>query len=418
MTTKFPSTPGVYLFKDHAGVVIYIGKARSLTDRIRSYFQKTDNWKIAALLADHATIEIIQTVTEEEALLLEAQLVQQYQPKYNVLLKDGQPFLYILFTDQIVPEMKLVRNQKEKGRYFGPFIHKIQARRTFAFLQERFRLNLCNNKIPNGCLRYHLGKCAGNCKDDFDLEDYRFRIQLAIAALSDDQKIFKESIQHKIELYNKEYAFEKSKVLHDYLQHIEQIFASIKLRYSQEKFIEKIASATSLHHPNDQQIQQCRIQLQEFLGLTHPINTIDCFDISHFQSSALVGSCVRFTHEKPDKNKFRRFKIKTLVQQNDYAALAEIVFRRYNTSLDFPDLILIDGGKGQLNAVKHLYPHASFIALAKREETIFSDTFPHGKKLDLHNACERLLIEIRDYAHHFAVTYHRVLKRIELKDSL
>ncbi len=140
-----------------------------------------------------------------------------------------------------------------------------------------------------------------------------------------------------------------------------------------------------------------------------PIYVIDCFDISHFQSKQMVGACVRFSHGVPVKNKFRRFKIKTLETQDDYAALQEIVTRRYRNG-DMPDLILIDGGKGQLNAIKKILPDATISSLAKREETLFCNAHPEGVLLDVKTPIGKLLIELRDYTHHFAISYHRLKK--------
>ena len=151
-------------------------------------------------------------------------------------------------------------------------------------------------------------------------------------------------------------------------------------------------------------------QLAQFLGVDTEIKTVDCFDISHFQSRFLVGSCVRFTGGLPEKNKFRRFKIKTLDVQNDYAALQEIVSRRYREG-DIPDLVLIDGGKGQLSAVTTIIPQAHCISIAKREETIYSNAWRQGRVLDVHDPVAKLLISLRDYAHHFAVSYHKVRRK-------
>jgi len=142
----------------------------------------------------------------------------------------------------------------------------------------------------------------------------------------------------------------------------------------------------------------------------HLVNTIDCFDISHFQGHSIVGSCVRFTHGKPDKNKFRRFKIKYLTDQNDYAALQEIVLRRYADSAELPDLILIDGGKGQLSAVQKVLTGVYIVSLAKKEELLFSSYFPQGIALTVHEDVGKILIALRDYAHHFAISYHRLLR--------
>jgi len=414
MTSSFPNNSGVYFFKDAHDMIIYIGKAVCLRDRLRTYFQKgTTDWKVSSLMSEYATIDWIITSSEAEALLLEAELIKKHQPKYNVLLKSGQPFIYIVRTNQPIPELQLVRNKKVKGTYFGPFIHKIQARKVYAFLMQTFRLTLCSTKIANGCLNYHLGNCAGNCKTDFDLNDYLFRLDLAMAALGNRQDEFRQKIEDQIKVYAKQLAFEKAKRLYGYLTDIDTIFHFINVKYSDQKFAHDLIRVTA-PAALKRDLSQAGTQIKEFLGVDTEIRTIDCFDISHFQGRSIVGSCVRFTDGHPDKNKFRRFKIQSLVDQNDYAALAEIVARRYKEGTDLPDLIMIDGGKGQLNAVKHLYPQALFISLAKREERIFWSDNPEGKQLDIHTQAGAVLIALRDYTHHFAITYHRQRRSKEI----
>jgi excinuclease ABC subunit C len=402
-----PKLTGVYLFKDAQGTIIYIGKAKNLHHRVSSYFQKCDtDWKINQLINEYADIEYILTPTETESLLLEAELVQKYKPKFNVLLKDGQPFLYILFTPAELPTIELVRNKKKKGTYFGPFIEKIPARKTFSFLKRTFHLNLCNKKIENGCLDYHIGNCAGNCKPDFDIADYIFRMSLAQQALKNNQEGFIDQIKKQMKKYSAAFEFEKAKRLNEYLQNVDSIFAVLNTNFSADKFATDIfvASAVTPYQDIDTTINT---ELQKFLGFATPVRTIDCFDISHFQSSYLVGSCVRFTDGKPEKHMFRHFKIKTLTEQNDYAALQEIIARRYRDKGNIPDLIVIDGGKGQLSAAQHVLPNAPLVSLAKREETLYGPQFSQGIRLDVKTPVGRLFIALRDYAHHFAISFHR-----------
>lgn len=450
----FPKQPGVYLFKDKEHQIIYIGKATSLRDRVHSYFSKEqqNDLKIHTLLEEHESIDYIATQTEMEASLLEAHLIYKHQPKYNVLLKNGQPFLYILFTNETLPKMEIVRNKKKKGTYFGPFLHKMKARSVYTFLTKTFRLNLCNKKIEHGCLAYHIGTCAGNCRSDFDASDYQLRLQLAMDVLKDNDKAYIKKIEEQIEIYSNELAFEKAQHLHEYLTNFDHIFKTIRLRFSPSKYTTDIFVALNHFDQFNNSVRILRqapdfakastgtqdrlqgkrnekkepsptvelkepnidIHLQEFLGLSKPINTVDCFDISHFQSNSLVGSCVRFTHGLPDKNKFRRFMIRTIDKQNDYAALQEIVTRRYKEKQDLPDLILIDGGKGQLNAIKDLVPETTCISLAKKEERLFGPLFPDGIHLDVKTDVGKLLIALRDYAHHFAISYHRIRRKKEL----
>ncbi len=427
MDKPLPKSPGIYLFKDAFDRVIYIGKAKNIDKRVKSYFQKQKtDWKVQSLLAEYATIDYILTKNETEALLLEAQLVKDHQPKFNVLLKDGQPFLYLLFTDPDpsgLSRLELVRNKEKKGCYFGPFLHKQQARKAYNYLLETFQLNLCNKKVENGCLDFHLGRCAGNCKSDFDQEGYNFRLQLAKNALKKDHKGLLDALQEKMDYYSKRLEFEKAQHLQEYLENLDVILHTLETKFTETKYQYEIDRKTVPNQFNALSGDDVANALAQQLGLTSPIYVIDCFDISHFQSSELVGSCVRFVHGIPEQAKFRHFKIRTLTQQNDYAALQEIVSRRYKyylqgvdaTESDLPDLVVIDGGKGQLSAIQAVLPEIPCVGLAKREEMLFGLNCPEGRKLDIHHPEDKLLIAIRDYAHHFAINYHRLSRNRAFK---
>lgn len=409
MEKKLPNKPGVYLFKDAQNTIIYVGKATCLSSRVRSYFQnKGKDWKIDSLVAEHASIEHIVTGTETEASLLEAHLIKMYQPKYNVLLKNGQPFLYIVFTEGLVPTIELVRSKNKKGTYFGPFLQKRAVRAAFNYLVTTFKLKLCNKKIESGCLDYHIGTCAGICRSDFDLEDYKIRFNIAMNTLKKDHMACKKLITDHIKAYSKQQAYEKAQLLHEYLVNLDTIFYTLELRFSPQKYAAQVSAATVPGVIKETNISQV---VQNFLSLDKPIATIDCFDISHFQSKSLVGSCVRFSYGIPDPKNFRHFNIKTLTEQNDYAALAEIVTRRYKNPEDLPDLILIDGGKGQLHAIDSFVHNTPCISLAKKEELLFCSRYPDGVHLDIQSSVGKLMIALRDYAHHFAIEFHRKKKR-------
>lgn len=404
-----PHLPGVYIFKNLNNEILYVGKAKDIKRRVGSYFRKqSQDWKIDALIKEHTFIEHIVTQNELEALLLEAQLVKKYQPKYNVLLKSGNPFVYLLFTETEPKILKIVRIKKEKGSYFGPFTKKQDARKCFEYLTRTFKLQLCTSKVKGGCLNYHLNKCAGNCAPHFEQKDYNARLELAKLFLEGDYKKTIASLENLLQAYNKHYEFEKARNIADYITHINVIFETLKTKFTERKYTPEITQATL---PKFNQVDYIKgfYELKDLLHLRNIPQSIDCFDISHFQSKALVGSCVRFTDGKPDKDKFRRFAIKTITEQNDYAALQEVVLRRYKDD-DFPDVILIDGGKGQLDAVKELFPNQIFISLAKREERLYTPLHPAGIVLDLHTQLGKMLIALRDYAHHFAISYHK-LKR-------
>lgn len=506
-----PATPGVYIFKDAKETILYVGKAKSLKHRVSSYFQKNVTWKTASLIAHATKIDHIKTNTELEALLLEAELIQGSKPKFNVLLKDGQPFIYFVVTNNVLPTIELARNKSLKGTYFGPFIERGHARRVHNFLIKTFALRLCNKKMANGCLYFHMGLCAGSCKEDFDFEGYKKRVNLAKKLLTKGHAKFLEYLLEQIAEHNKNLAFEKSRELHNYYLAFEHVFSTLEsdlfstafskdifykdmwiltkdkkalylirekhgalkkekafilgheemlehedlveqyfLSYYRghespntiltnfdfenrevlEKFLQEwhkkpvpvsITKPAAGHHASLVTMGKLHADYEEakkleapkvlkrLLELSKEPHSIDCFDISHKQGNWMVGSCVRFVDGAPEKEAFRRFKIKTVQHQNDYACLREIVQRRYAHDKDFPDLILIDGGKGQLHAVQDLYPQIDFVSLAKREETVFSDKFPEGKILDKKSISGQLLIALRDYAHHFAITYHRSL---------
>ena len=521
-----PQLPGVYLFKDEHNQILYIGKAKNLKKRVLSYFKGMDagcgssdyksyDFKSHIITSASYKIDHIVTKNELEAMLLEAQLIQSNQPKFNILLKSGQPFLYLLITSpqKKLSEIKLVRTKKERGTYFGPFLEKAPARKVYNFITRTFKLTLCKQKMESGCLQYHIGNCAGNCLSDFSKEEYLKRLNLAKIALQQGHKKFLKHLHSEIEKCNAEMKFEKSKELHEYYKAFEKVFEvldttnypnaptrtlaqkdiwiltenkktlflfsehnaaikkkrffyfpvadsndyldhflgyyrsfscpntilinfkldiSDKLLY--EKFLKKwhkkdyavsiinpkeghflslIKLATIHMHEEIKKQKTLAKSLKKFLKLENEPHTIDCFDISHKQGMFQVGSCVRFKDGEPDKNNFRKFKIKTVEQQDDYACLQEIVERRYSNQTDIPDLILIDGGKGQLNSVLHILPNAQVISLAKKEETIFSENLPEGKKLNEHDFVGQVLITLRDYAHHFAISYHRKLANIK-----
>ncbi len=409
---ELPKQSGVYLFKNNKNIVIYVGKAKNINKRVASYFAKQKkDWKVQLLIDESSSIDCILTTTEHEALLLEAELVQRYQPKYNVLLKSGQPFIFLIVTEEDLPTLKLQRTKSASSLSFGPFIYKQQARNVYEYLITTFKLYLCNKSIENGCLDYHLGKCSGICTKRFDKEDYLFRLGLAIDVLQNNSTTFIKKIDEKIKEYSKKLEFEKAKNLYQYQKNVVTIFNILKKKFDFSKYQEKILNiTTTIEADSIKNYEKTGIELQKMLALPTIPNSIDCFDISHFQSHAIVGSCIRFLHGKPDQKSFRKFKIKTLVIQNDYAALYEAVSRRYKNLKNMPDLVLIDGGKGQRNAVLSLIPSEKCISLAKKEEMVFSNNYPEGIHLNLKTNIGKLLISIRDYAHHFAITYHKTLR--------
>ncbi|MBM3894103.1 excinuclease ABC subunit C [Candidatus Dependentiae bacterium] len=500
---KLPHTPGVYFFKTSQTEMLYIGKAKDLRNRCSSYLQpKADDLKGLTIDQTATHFEFKETSSELEALLLEAELIQHHRPPLNVLLKDGQPFLYFLITTETVPRLILTRTKKLKGSYFGPFIEKSQARSLHAFLLKTFRLETCSRKMPHGCLRYHMGICAGTCKPDFDLTEYKKRLDLIKNLfVSGNKKLFAE-IDSLIESHNEKMEFEVSKKLvdakmqltsflahktsilnwrnsleeltsrHIWIKHKNHVYLLeekklkfsitytfladsdepidtfmstyyqqyqpprelmcnqelenkllisqfLKTRWNQPQetlfidahshHLDHIMSLALLEVANKAQTKNDSAKdLKQFLNLNFEPHVIDCFDISHLQGTNIVASCVRFVDGVPFKNGCRKFIIQSLTNQNDYAALQEAVSRRYKNQNELPDLILIDGGKGQLNAVRAVFDLVHLASIAKREERIFSDTLPtEGKLVNRKSKGGKTLMAIRDYAHHFAISFQR-----------
>jgi len=411
---SFPTSPGVYFFKNADNHILYIGKAKNLQNRLNSYFHSNQIKVIELLKAAHE-IDVITTNHEIEALFLEAHLIKQHQPPFNRLLKDGIPYIYIFFSQDKIPTISITKDKKKKGEYFGPFITKKDALAVVEYLKKSLQLSICSKKIKTGCLQYHINICAGSCKDDFDIEFYKSRLNLARQILDSNYKQAIEEISTSIDFHNKNLNFERSQHLVDYKNHLIGLSTALTTLNK--------STFTHLKNPDQKEISNitCLSDLKNRLGLSKIPYKIDCFDISHMQSQSIVGSCVRFLNGKPDKKNFRHFNITSITIQNDYAALAEIVARRYKKIENIPDLIIIDGGKGQLHATEHLAPGTAMISIAKGDnrkvgaETIFFRNSEKTISVDLHQACDRLLLEIRDYAHHFAITFHRKKQTLHKK---
>lgn len=390
--------PGLYLFKNAEKEIIYIGKAKNIAKRVASYFTKQPDYKTTLLLKEAYSIDIIPTQSETEALHLEAQLIKQYQPKFNILLKEGNPFIFIFFSQTKIPTISIERLKKKKGTYLGPFLSKKHAHNVYNFLIETFQLKLCNKKIENGCLEYHIGICAGNCMQNFNAEFYVCRLNLAKQLLQNNHKQAIKTLDISIKQAIENLEFEQAQKLHTYKDGLEIVIDTIK----------KLSSMPSKQTTKsiDKKLPLL-IKIKQRLKLKHIPYVIDCFDISHMQGQAIVGSCIRYVHGIPEKKSFRKFSIKTLTDQDDYAALREIVQRRYKDHSQEPNLVIVDGGKGQINAIKPFIHHAELVGLAKKEETIISSSLKDLITLDPVKQEDALLLQIRDYAHHFAISYHR-----------
>jgi excinuclease ABC subunit C len=404
-----PKIPGVYFFKDSYGQILYIGKAKNLLKRISCYnTNRQIDWKIHYLLDKSSSIEWIVTSTEEEALLLEASLISSHKPLFNKLLTTNNPFYYILFIKSYgqLPKISITRYIQKNATYsIGPFLKKRDALKLYSLITDAFNLNICNKKIPHGCLHYHIGKCSGTCKTDFDKKKYTKRFDLAQNAIKNESNF--------LETINKE--IEKAKSVFDII-HIEELlkykeefqliqnylYADFR-EINEERSIEKILLQLNIEETT---YQEAVNSIKNLLQLPNKPHIIDCIDISHFQGNAVTGACIRFDHGKYNKE----FSTSYLLQNeenNDYKNLILTIKKHYLTNhITYPDILLIDGGKGQLHAVADLRLPIPLMALAKREETLFWGN-NESTVLSLHQSYGRLLIQIRNATHNAAIYLHK-----------
>ena len=531
-----PHSPGVYRFLDASGTVIYVGKAKDLKNRVSQYFRPNGlNRKTRVMVSKIADIHHTIVGSEADAFLLENNLIKQYQPRYNILLKDGKTYPWICLRNEKFPRVTVTRRfVKDGSRYFGPYSSAMHAHNLLALINTLYRLRTCKSAITaegiakgkyKVCLDYHLGKCAGPCVGKMSEEEYGAQIEAIVQILKgnsytlikDFEKRMKERAavldfeeaqlwKEKMELLEKHYA--KSLIVNSkginvdvfyVLMEGQDAFGSflrvhdggivqsmnleIKLRIEEEapavlgSFISGIyekleeyegqdgecpqeivvpflpdmpealpgvtftvpekgdrLALLELGRKNAAAIKFERLKHEEFvnpeehsqrivenlrkdLGMDVPPVHIECFDNSNIQGTNPVASCVVFRDGAPSKKDYRHFNIKTVVGANDFASMKEVVNRRYSRLLaegqELPQLIVIDGGRGQVNAAYEalnelgLIGKVTLIGLAKRLEEVIVPGDPYPHFIDRNSTSLKVLMHIRDEAHRFGITHHR-----------
>ncbi len=406
---NLPLTSGVYLMKNKTGAIIYIGKAVSLRKRVQSYFRRggQELSKTDLLVGEIKDIDYISTGSEAEALILEASLIKQYKPKYNVELRDDKSYPYIEITGEEFPRVAVVRpnsrkalqretKAKKNSRYFGPYVNVALVREALKIIRKIFHFRTCHPFPDKACLDFHLGLCDAPCVGNISCEVYAKIIANVCLILEGKKDELYKNLRGEMELFVKERRFEEAAKVRDQLRAIGALYSGTKdLNYFKE--VE---------------------QLQRVLNLPRKPERVEAFDISNMMGDQAVGSMVSFFNGKPDKSNYRRFRIKTVMGIDDFKMIGEIVRRRYSRLIKeralFPDLVVIDGGKGQLSSAKEeldkLGLDLPVIALAKREEEIFLPNKRHPVVLSHDSLALKLLQRIRDEAHRFAIAYHRKLR--------
>lgn len=397
---SIPLTSGVYLMKGPSGKVIYTGKAVSLRKRVQSYFTRSQNIhpKTRLLVSEVADIDWIETSSEAEALLLEASLIKKYKPKYNVELRDDKSYPYIEVTNGPFPKVSIQRPRaKTKGyRYYGPYVDARLIREALSLIRKIFPFRTCEPFARKACLDYHIGLCPAPCEGKISRRDYARNIRNVCLILEGKKDALYKGLKMDMESLARGKKFEQAAQARDQIRAIGALYAGTRdINYYKEAE-----------------------QLQRLLSLPRRPERIETFDISNIMGDQAVGSMVSFLNGKPDKSNYRRFRIKEVEGSDDVRMIAEVVRRRYrrlkDEGLPYPDLIVIDGGKGQLSSacgeLGALGVAIPVAALAKKEEEVFLPKKRDPIRLSHRSLALQLLQRMRDEAHRFAVKYHRHLR--------
>ncbi|MGM9768464.1 MAG: excinuclease ABC subunit UvrC [Candidatus Cryptobacteroides sp.] len=527
----FPHSPGVYRYYDSEGIVIYVGKAKDLHKRVAQYFAPPERLtaKTRILVSKIADAQYSVVDSEADALLLENNLIKQYRPKYNILLKDSKTYPWICITGDEFPKVFLTRRVVKGNRYFGPYSSVMHARNLLDFFKENYKLRSCNHKLTSDailrgkyrpCLDFHIGRCAGCCVGKISSAEYNEGISEIVSLLKGgvneiiqhyrhlmreaaDRLEFEQALVYKEKADSLQQHYSKSvvttaadvdvdvfslvtdsaeaygnfirvrggaiiqslnlgfklnieeepaSILSEFIAEIESKFGKIAgevivpflpdvemegVRFRIPVKGDKLAlldlstrnareyqfnSIRQKEHTDPDQYRATVLEeLRKAIGMDVLPEHIECFDNSNIQGTNPVASCVVFRGGVPSKKDYRKFKIKTVIGANDYASMKEVVNRRYSRMLaetpdDLPQLIVIDGGKGQLDfafqalAELGLAEKLTVVGLAKRLEEVIRVGDPYPLFIDRNSAALKLLQRIRDEAHRFGITFHRSLR--------
>lgn len=456
---EVPHKPGVYLMRDRLNRVIYVGKARNLRKRVGQYFmpsrKMTADLKTRALLESVWDFEVHVVKSEPEALLLEGKLIKEYRPRYNVSFRDDKRFLLVKINlRDPYPKFQLTRIRKEDGcRYFGPFAHSGALRATLNMMKKEFGLRSCRPTVPGEsdykhCLDHIIKNCSAPCINRVNQQQYRERVEAACDFLEGKSHATIETLEAEMQQAAQKLDFERAAQLRDMIDDLKRTTKPMRrfTRHSLPSAIDPAADLTALG---------------DALRLQGPPVLMECFDISNISTTHIVASMVCFRDGVPDKALYRRYRIKSVKGQDDFASMAEVIRRRYSRILTeareaapelaeesqenaeeavrrlvrereaagkplpvrLPDLVIVDGGRGQLSAAcKELQKlglvDLPIIGLAKEFEEIHRPAQPVPLRLPEDSGALRLLQRIRDEAHRFANGYHQLLMKKRIGESI
>lgn len=404
--SKLPEDPGIYKFFDEFGILLYVGKSVSIKKRVSSYFtQKNLGLKTDLLVSKIKKIEFIKVFSEFEALLLESELIRTHKPFFNIIAKDDKSPIYIKITGGPVPLISVTRYQKPQASVFlkGPFPSSKITKSILKNIRKIFPY--CQHSRPQKpCLYVHLGLCPYPYAGDFSAEKYKKDIVKIKKLLSGQIKSLTRDLNIEMKNYSQKQEFEQAQALKLQIESLN--YLTQKYRTARE-FLEQPTLVDDLN----------LLRLKDFqkvLSLSKLPKRIECYDISNISGKNATGSLVVFTNGRPDKSQYRRFKIKSLDTPNDFVMLKEIIIRRLKNNWPIPNVMIIDGGKGQLNAAYSAIPKPKYtfklVSLAKRLEEIYTLQNTSPIRLPKESPARQLAQAIRDEAHRFAITYHRKLR--------
>lgn len=406
---KIPTDPGVYFFKK-GNKILYVGKASNLKNRLSQYFQKNANLEPAKqrLIKEAARVIWETTDTDIEALLKEAHYIKKYQPPYNVLLRDDKTFISVKITDEEYPRVLTTRKIEKGGAYFGPFTDARAVKETLRILRRLFPYR--TTCVPNSgrlCLAAHLGICPGVCAGKISREDYNKNIRHIKDFFTGKKKKIIRDLKTELKQLNQ----------HSDILETVRMSAKERLEY-QIANLEKVLKMQKVLAFSDK-IEGDIAELTKALNLKNPPHRIEGYDVSNILGTLATASMVVFADGAADKSEYKKFKIKTVRGANDFASIQEVLRRRFaHDDWISPDLVIIDGGRPQLSAALEVWREFNLkiplVSLAKRHEEIFTPKSPNPIVLPRDSGALHLLQRVRDEAHRFAVSYHKLLRRKKL----
>jgi excinuclease ABC subunit C len=402
---ELPKTPGVYCFKDKEGRFLYIGKAASLKSRAQSHFSQP-SFRDNLFIKKVSKIGFIETGSEIEALILEAELIKKYQPKYNVLWRDDKNYFFVAVTKEDFPRVFIchqtkIKNFEKKNEYVGPFVEGAALKKTMRMLRRIFPYYSSKTHPKRLCPWCHLGLCPG---PNPLKSEYKKSIRNLKAVLKGKSGSVLKNLRKEMELHSKKQEYEKAGEIKAQIQALESVLAHAKV----------IARAKMAFD-----WQKAQKEIMSVLKTEKEIRRAEAYDVSNIQGKEATASMVVFMEGRPDKNLYRKFKIKFGDTPNDTAMLKEAVSRRLrHEEWPLPDFMLMDGGKGQLSAAVSALEGKKIkvAALAKRNNELFLPEEKNPCLLEnLQKDASNFILQLRDEAHRFAVSYHRNLRKKSLK---